>query len=171
MEVIQDESENNEITPAMYDKMAEFLFKFGINKFYKSEKKHSVMYESNGWSTNIKPIYGLYFVTPDYFDSHHKQDLYLMVVGYEKKHLIEVGVKNMNSELFNTYQIHEIPMLNRESQLLSDKPKSYYLARHNYFRDFIVLTTDDDPLLKRSFLTVSEPFNLNEYYDEGVINC
>jgi hypothetical protein len=77
----------------------------------------------------------------------------------------------MNSALFNTYQIHEIPMLNRESQLLSDKPKSYYLARHNYFRDFIILTSDDDPLLKRSFLTVSEPFNLNEYYNEGVINC
>ncbi len=38
MEVIQDESENNEVTLAMYDKMAEFLFKFGINKFYKSEK-------------------------------------------------------------------------------------------------------------------------------------
>ena len=160
----------NEVTPAMYDKMAEFMFKFGINTFYKSEEKHAVMCESNGWSTDIQPIYGLYFVAPDYFDSHHKQDLYLVVVGYEQKRLIEVGVKNMNSALFNAYRVYEIPILVRESPM-GYKPKSYYLARHNYFKDFIVLTSDDDPLLKRSFLTVSEPFNLNEYYDEGIVNC
>lgn len=93
-----------------------------------------------------------------------------MAIGYEQKHLIEVCVKNMNSTLFNAYRVCEIPMLVRESPI-GDKPKSYYLARHNYFRDFILLTTDDDPLLKRSFLTVSEPFNLNEYYDEGIVNC
>ena len=47
--VLEDRSiklvESNEITPAMYDKMAEFMFKFGVNTFYKSKEKHSVMHE------------------------------------------------------------------------------------------------------------------------------
>jgi len=160
----------NEVTPAMYDKMAEFMFKFGINTFYKSEEKHSVIYESNGWSTDIRPIYGLYMFDKEYFASHHKQDLYLMVVGYEQKRLIEASVKNMEVANFNAYRVYEIPLLVRESPS-SNKPKSYYLLRHNYFKDFITLTTDDDPLLKHSFLLVSGPFDLNEYYDEGIVNC
>jgi carbohydrate-binding DOMON domain-containing protein len=134
------------------DNIEALMLKCAIERYEQSPKKYHIQHLYSGWTTEVQSIAGLYT---------------------DKLQSVSEDMDSIKKTI-KTHYIHSpiikiLPYVNRT--FVNKNPKEIYLLENAGYQFVINTTNYDYRILNNPAFDVFGPFELDEYYEDGVENC